>query len=1161
MGQLAYSVVGAAVGYYVGGPTGAQYGWAIGGMVGSVIDPPKIPDGPRLDDLSVQVSTYGQHIARRFGTVRITGNVIWATPLIETASESGGKGGSSQTTYSYSCSFAVALCEGPATGVSRIWADGKLIYDIRPSNTGNQIGFTATSFVVYPGTETQDVDPTIEAYMGDTPAYRGLVYVVFTELQLARYGNRIPNLSFEVCDGPETFLEPEAFGEKYQPPSDTGGSTFRHDLSEDGVLWVGTMDGHATTESYGTEDVSMDFVASSRPQVQAWNPITKELIYRYNVPLETVILEFGSMSCYPIEGAALCIGNRFYIGRGSPGGDRRVFDALCCPATCCASPAPYIHGYSFALDSVPLAYRDTASSGQFQNAFYWPSVPHMPELANNKLFWMSANGITSDFGVGFDAVTGAQLRPERSGCRCDANQYPGEFDGESQRSPDWTYKSVLVDGRTMIQGYGHPGLGTDGSFLVSSGTDPGDLIPGSAVTMPPSVWDAARGQLWVFGGDDNNLLYSGTTFTDFVFPVADPPLGLDTLRSDRVRAACVDKATGNLRLVMGGGVAYNYSRLVLFNPDTQQIISERPLPTMYLANNPGKMWDFPAQRFALFANDYRIWKIPYGSTLDPQPIYLWEIVLALSLAAGMDAEDVDVTELTDLVWGYVIARQGSTRSAIEQLMVAFMFDAVESEGKVKFVKRGKTPARDIDADDLCVHALGQERPVPLALTRVDEAELPKVVTVKYINQDTDYQTGTQEAQRMTTRAEAMVTIDVPVSMKDAHAKSIADTSLYQTWVARNRVTWSTTLKHADLEPTDVVRIDGNPIRISKRALDGNILRFDGEFDSGTILTAGAVAGSGAPYPAPPPGVETLPLTDLMLLDIPLLADADDGAGFYAGARGYAAPWPGALLLISADGGGTFTSLTTFNSAAANGAAVTALGAFDDNLFDEFNTVTVTTTGTLSSSTELAVLNGANVALLGSELIQYKRAVLNVDNSYTLSGLLRGRKGTLTTGHIAGERFVPIDANIQRIAAAPATIGLSRIYKAPTLGATVESASSIYFINTALGLLPLSGVSLGGGRDAAGNLTVNWTRRTRLDGGWRDNVDAGLGETSENYAVDIYDGPSYITLKRTVAATAPTITYTAAEQTADFGAPQSAVSLRIYQISATVGRGATLEGTV
>ena len=99
MASLALAVAGSYIGGAMAGGTaavafgmtGAQLGWMGGAMLGSVLFPPKMPDGPRLDDLSVQVSSYGASITRLWGTSRIAGNVIWSTDLVEHAQEQGGK--------------------------------------------------------------------------------------------------------------------------------------------------------------------------------------------------------------------------------------------------------------------------------------------------------------------------------------------------------------------------------------------------------------------------------------------------------------------------------------------------------------------------------------------------------------------------------------------------------------------------------------------------------------------------------------------------------------------------------------------------------------------------------------------------------------------------------------------------------------------------------------------------------------------------------------------------------------------------------------------------------------------------------------------------------------------------------------------------------------
>ena len=190
------TIVLTAVGFAIGGPIGAAIGSAIGQSVDAQIFKPRGRQGPRLGDLSVQTSAYGTQIPKVFGTMRMAGSVIWATDLEETKKKSGGgKGRPSTTSYSYSSSFAVALSGRPLRSVGRIWADGKLL-----RGAGGDFKSEVGAFRLHEGDEDQAVDPLIAATEGaaQTPAFRGIAYAVFEDLQLADFGNRIPLLTFEV---------------------------------------------------------------------------------------------------------------------------------------------------------------------------------------------------------------------------------------------------------------------------------------------------------------------------------------------------------------------------------------------------------------------------------------------------------------------------------------------------------------------------------------------------------------------------------------------------------------------------------------------------------------------------------------------------------------------------------------------------------------------------------------------------------------------------------------------------------------------------------------------------------------------------------------------------------------------------------------------------
>lgn len=194
-----------AVGSAIGGPIGAAIGAMAGQRVDQALLGPKGRQGARLADLAVQASTYGASIPRLYGRMRVSGTVIWATDLREERQKvSQGKGRPKATVYSYSASFAVLLSARPIRGIGRIWADGTLL---RGAAGDFKI---ETGFRFHSGAPDQPVDPLIASAEGAAaPAYRGRAYAVFEDMALESFGNRIPNLSFEVLadDGPVAVVD------------------------------------------------------------------------------------------------------------------------------------------------------------------------------------------------------------------------------------------------------------------------------------------------------------------------------------------------------------------------------------------------------------------------------------------------------------------------------------------------------------------------------------------------------------------------------------------------------------------------------------------------------------------------------------------------------------------------------------------------------------------------------------------------------------------------------------------------------------------------------------------------------------------------------------------------------------------------------------------
>lgn len=171
--------------------SGGALGQLLGSVAGRAIDASMIApsEGPRIKSLHIMESREGAVLPMVYGRMRVGGQVIWASRFKEKRRErSAGKGGPKYADYSYSVSFAVAICQGAITRIDRVWANGE------PLVLGDY------TWRLYQGTSTQMPDPVIEAIEGggNAPAYRNAAYIVFEDFPLEAFGQRLPQLSFEV---------------------------------------------------------------------------------------------------------------------------------------------------------------------------------------------------------------------------------------------------------------------------------------------------------------------------------------------------------------------------------------------------------------------------------------------------------------------------------------------------------------------------------------------------------------------------------------------------------------------------------------------------------------------------------------------------------------------------------------------------------------------------------------------------------------------------------------------------------------------------------------------------------------------------------------------------------------------------------------------------
>lgn len=732
-----------------------------------------------------------------------------------------------------------------------------------------------------------------------------------------------------------------------------------------------------------------------------------------------------------------------------------------------------------------------------------------------------------------------------------------------------TYAAISLDGvmgtlnpgmlfcRQLVTGGSNIALGCNGlnqfAALSLDITESNVVATQSASGGALGCWDPTRQRYVVSNG---TTLW---TVTDSLTPTITPY----TLTSASVGIVQTVAYVSALDAIIIWGVVAGVISLAVLDADTFAVLHE----VHDLGDNDGVIAAFMSPTdpgTALVVGDvqtYEVWL--FGTTVGA-------CVADLCERAGLTSADYDVSELTQRLRGYIVSNQAPARSAIEQLAQVYQFDGVEQDDLIYFRRRGGPAVATITLDELGT-GIDNAEAIAKDQTRTNELAMPKRCYVAAPDPAMDYQTGTQYAERLSRHAGEEVSIQTAAVLTADEAKRTALALLYDAWAARWTLPVSLMRRYARLVPTDPIEVDGRRYRVTSRLDDSGTYKLELVSDDRDVINQTA-QGVDASWQAQTVAVQVP--TTLLILDSALLRDAEDSAGAYAAAYGVAPYWRGAVLYTSNDEGDTWSRVATIpRPGAAVGVTVAALGDWDGgNRFDESNSLRVSlTSGTPASTTRLGVLNGGNAiaveAIIGGttywEIVQYRDATLEDDGTYTLTGLLRGRRGTeyAMAHHAARDRVALLDTGtIRSIDIDTAVIGIERPYRAVTIGDTIAQTPETDATLRAERLYPLAPVLLGGGRNASLDVILAWVRRTRVGGEWRDSVDASLGEDSEAYIVRIYTDANRTTVVRTISGlSTQTTTYTAAQQVTDFGATQARVYWDVRQVSATVGAGHAGEG--
>jgi len=790
------TIVGGVAGYYLSGGlwSFAMYGAWIGGTAGQIIS------GMTTD----ATKTYGPQLENlhiqtsTYGTAvpEVFGVMRIAGNVVWAPDliETTVQETATTIGYRYYAHFAVGLCRGPMETILRIWADTKLIYSVRQAND-EIVAIPGLSFRFYSGTETQEPDSLIEMFedAGSVPAHRGMAYIVFESFPLEAFGNRIPNINVEIA---QASTDDNAFVE-------ITGVDASNTVTEN----VGQYPSGAFLAIVGTDqiwqkiDIAASAVVTTRDNSYQGIPDASDFDIGLNDRIYTTEEFDGTQSTLAILRSDL-----FQFEEAS-------WQIL--------KPAKV--RVAREMSEPFLATIDTAGT-KLSVTRYRPSEPAGSEIY---LYDVEYTDATLPSGTEWKDVTWVD----------EGTTFSLAFAVSSDDSaPGTTYLKVIQPSVTISDltetdynitsriKHGVRVLYDSYTNQIAVGSDDYDGLGGSAIALfdgttrawiatitgestrspsPKAAWQrgSVGGVLWLIRAADSTI----------------------------VAIDLVDRTATEYATATGFG---GWSGGNLYSPETKSIVAA--------VDGAGEPWIK-----TLLGR-----KTPLSVSLD-------EVVSTLCERVGLvPIDDFDVFPLEyDVVRGYIINDRMPARDAIRPLMDAFFFDGVDSDGVIKFVKRGTGSVVDIPEQDLDAQPEGSTSGQRLVSTRAEESSLPRVVNIQYSDRDTDYNVGTQTEQRAVGNSGGILTVNLPMCLTADEAKQIAVKTLGLVWESRVRQEFAVPRKYVILDPSDVVTIvesnASHVIRIDEVKNSGGVLRITGVNEDADLYLSDA---NGVPLPPTGSGV-------------------------------------------------------------------------------------------------------------------------------------------------------------------------------------------------------------------------------------------------------------------------------------------------------------------
>jgi hypothetical protein len=1159
IGSGAGAVIGAAIGSMIepgiGTTIGGMVGSLAGGIIGSALFPIKL-----ITDLQSSNSSYGNPLPILYGTARLSGTQIWQTQISQHTSGLF-KGGILGSTVPQQ-SAAYAFCEGPAV-LQKIWLDGILFVDLTQP-VFRELSDHTFDIRINDGTEDQLPDFQISQWVRDnvvpgdaSPAYRGVCYMVMEGVTLTNYAGRFPMVTAAWSNHytETTVFKPLA---ELSPDPDPAS--------------LGTLGGYGSSHATAVD----------------WS---RNLFY--------FLAADGTIRAYDLI-AARCVmaKTQAELAVGYPAlAAVAFFSGLCCGL----GTQLYLVGYVYAWPNVHNgAYLWTIDPNTL-TVTHQVTLPFIAYSASGTLLCFAQPDLAATemvagqdlFGGGYvvNPATGQiGMTPNPAGAyEVWSNIVLGNQDLTSGLTDLWFVDSgltfanppPLTIGRVQLAGSDPSNVGT--SYAVQATLYPADF--GLTVTTGlierqgcVAMYDTTDGSLIL-----TNIAYIGYDH-DQVTAKWSPTGGViwTNYAGNLTQFHMPNTVLDNGKL----GAGFNFIGGVPVIDLSTGVIVKSPIASADAARTPavfGAIAYNCANNSMVYRDQSGQFYFAYLQLSSGSEIPVAEIITDVCSRVGITSDMIDVSKVTTTTYGYVVKDIKSAGVAIAELCNTYLIDMYESDYKLRFAPRGQPVVATITQADLG-SIDNNDSSQYWQVKSAQELELPLQITVKYIDPNLDFQPGSAAAKRTTLPvptqfSKRKLVKDLPVVATNAEARQVAENWLYTMWASRDTFETVLSPKYLWLDPTDnitVVLDNGDTTTVRIENIDtGADLSMRLSLAAEDLTVYAPTTSPGVTYGAKPQTLTPSTFAQLLQFNVPLLQDSDGAPvgqiRIYTAAGASVAGWRGGEIFRSTDAI-NWQDYAPAPSGANWGHALTALadtGAkFSTDYVNSVRVILISGSTLPSSCAYVDLMNGANAALLGQEIIQFQTVVDNADGSLTLSDIVRSRRGTdwATGTHRLGEMFILLQPGfIAGHALTLGEIGQSEGWKLVPFGTSVSQSASSNFKYLGYDLKPYAPINFERAPSGA-DLVLSWVRRTRIGGLLIDGIDTvPLNEEAEAYeayvlpsgaALAAFDPTLPATYTRAfLGLTAPAVTYTASQMSADGFIPAtSTLYLVVFQISGVVGRG-------